>query len=94
MIKRVQRQFASSREGAIDLIKGIIACAFQNITFMLPASLLYFLIADMLGGGIPEGKGVFYTIGCMVCIGMIFLATWFQYNGTYLVTYIEKTKIT
>lgn len=92
MIKRVQRQFASSREGAIDLIKGIIACAFQNITFMLPASLLYFLIADMLGSGIPEGKGVFYTMGCIVCIGMIFLATWFQYNGTYLVTYIESGK--
>lgn len=92
MIKKVQRQFASSRKGAIDLIIGIIACAFQNITFMLPVSLLYFLIADMLGGGIPEGKGVFYAIGCIVCIGLIFISTWFQYNGTYLVTYIESGK--
>ena len=51
MIKLIQRATASSKEGAKGLIKGIIACVFQNIAFMLPAALLYYIVADMLGGG-------------------------------------------
>ena len=44
MIKFIQRATASSKEGAVGLIKGVIACAFQNIVFMLPTGLLYKLV--------------------------------------------------
>ncbi|MDE6863259.1 MAG: ABC transporter ATP-binding protein/permease, partial [Eubacterium sp.] len=33
---------------------------------------------------------VFYAIGCVICIVLIMLSTWFQYNATYLSTYIES----
>lgn len=92
MIKKFQKQYASSRQGAIDLLKGIITCAFQNIAFMLPASLLYILVSDLLNGSIPQAKIIFYIVGCIVCIGIIFLATYFQYNNTFFSTYIESGK--
>lgn len=92
MIRKIQRATAASRQGAIDLVKGTIACAVQNIAFMLPVSLLYFMVSDLLNGGIPDSKAAFYIIGCVVCIAVIFIATWFQYNATYLATYIESGK--
>lgn len=33
MIKLIQRATASSKDGAKGLVKGIIACVFQNIAF-------------------------------------------------------------
>lgn len=89
MIKKLQRRFALSRKGAIDTIKGSLFCALQNISFMLPVSLLYFLVGDLFGGGLRGGKAAVYLIGCVVCAGLILLATWWEYNGTYLATYQE-----
>ena len=43
MIKTLQRRFALSRQGAVDLIKGCIACVVQDISFMLPVGLLFTL---------------------------------------------------
>ena len=41
MIEKIQHATASSPEGAKGLVKGILACAFQNMAFMLPTGLLY-----------------------------------------------------
>lgn len=92
MIKAIQRKTASSEKGAKGLVKGIIACAFQNLAFMLPTSLLYFLVADMLNGGVTGGRITFYVVGCVICFALIFLTTWFQYNNTYFTTYEESGK--
>lgn len=92
MIKLIQRATASSKDGAAGLIKGIIACAFQNIAFMLPAGLLYAIAADLLGGGVPKGKAAFYIIGCIICFALILITTWFQYNNTFFTTYEESGK--
>lgn len=48
MIKYLQRRYALSRKGAVDNIKGILSCALQNISFMLPVGLLYLLVGDLL----------------------------------------------
>lgn len=90
MIQKLQKTFALSRQGAVDLIKGCIACMFQNLSFLFPVGLLYFLVGDLLGGGIPAGKIWFYVLGCFVALGLILLTTWFQYNCTYFATYIES----
>ena len=90
MIQKLQKTFALSRQGAVDLIKGCIACMFQNLSFLFPVGLLYFLVGDLLGGGIPAGKIWFYVLGCLVALGLILLTTWFQYNCTYFATYIES----
>lgn len=92
MIKAIQRKTASSEKGAKGLVKGIIACAFQNLAFMLPTSLLYFLVADMLDGGVTDGRIWFYVGGIAVCFALILLTTWFQYNNTYFTTYEESGK--
>ena len=92
MIKAIQRKTASSEKGAKGLVKGIIACAFQNLAFMLPTSLLFFLVADMLNGGVTGGRIWFYVGGIAVCFALILLTTWFQYNNTYFTTYEESGK--
>lgn len=90
MIEWIQKQTASSQEGAKGLVKGVISCAFQNIAFMLPTSLLYFLVSDMMNGGIGNGRTTFYIVGCIICFALILLTTWFQYNNTYFTTYKES----
>lgn len=92
MIKLIQKATASSREGAVGLIKGIIACAFQNIAFMIPTGLLYFIVADLIGGNVPKDKTAFYIIGCIACFALIFITTRFQYNSTFFTTYEESGK--
>ena len=89
MIEKIQRATASSPQGAQGLVKGVLACALQNIAFMLPTSLLYFLVRDLMAGS-TVGLGAFYACGCIVCFLLILLTTWFQYNGTYFTTYKES----
>ena len=90
MIKILQRRFALSEQGAVDLIKGCIACVAQDISFMIPVGLLYFLVIDMMNGGVSKKHVAFYAVGALVCLCLIFIATWFQYNATYLATYVES----
>ena len=92
MIKWIQKKTASSPEGARGLMRGILACALQNMAFMLPTSLLYFLASDLMEGGIRGGRLAFYIVGCVVCFAAILLTTWFQYNSTYFTTYKESGK--
>ena len=90
MIKTLQRRFALSRQGAVDLIKGCIACVLQDISFMLPVGLLYNFVIDTMNGGVNGSRIAFYGVGVLVCLYLIFVATWFQYNATYLATYVES----
>ena len=90
MIQRLQKRYALSEQGAKDLVKGCLACVLQNLSFMFPVSLLYFLVSDLLNGGIASGKSVFYIIGCAVCIGLILFTTYLQYNATFFATYTES----
>ena len=66
MIKRLQKRYALSQQGAKDLVKGCLACVLQNLSFMFPVGLLYFLVADLMNGGVPSEKLIFYIIGCAV----------------------------
>ena len=89
MIEKIQHATASSPEGAKGLVKGVLACAFQNMAFMLPTGLLYLLVKDLLAGSTSE-RSTFYLLGCVACFALILLTTWFQYNGTYFTTYKES----
>ncbi len=90
MIKTLQRRFALSRQGAIDLIKGCIACVVQDISFMIPVGLLYSFVIDIMNDSLNGSRMIFYGIGAFLCLCLIFVATWFQYNATYLATYVES----
>lgn len=89
MIKKLQHKFALSERGAKDLIQGIIACALQNISFMFPVALLYFFVSDLLNSGIKPEKKWFYILGCIIALALIFAVTYWQYNSTFLATYVE-----
>ena len=90
MIQKLQRRFALSRQGAVDLIKGCLACVLQDISFMFPVGLLYQFVIDFMNGGVSGGRAAFYATGCLVCLAFIFAASYFQYNATYLATYVES----
>ena len=90
MIKKLQKKYALSEQGAKDLIKGCMACVLQNLSFMFPVGLLYNMVDDLLNGGISNGKIPFYVMGCLLCIALILLTTFFQYNATYFATYKES----
>lgn len=89
MIEKLQRRFALSRKGAMDVIKGSLFSALQNISFMLPVSLLYCLVRDMFNDELTSSQIPFYVIGSTVCAVFIVICTAFQYNSTFLATYVE-----
>ena len=51
---------------------------------------MYALVGDLMNGGIPAGRVVFYAVGCGACVGLILLSTYIQYNATYFATYVES----
>lgn len=88
MIEKLMHKYALSKQGAKDLIKGVIACTLQDIAFMLPVMLLYFFVKDLLANSL-KGRAPFYIIGSIVCLIIVSLCTYFQYNSTFLATYVE-----
>ena len=57
---------------------------------MFPVGLLYCMVSDLMNGGVPESRLPFYIVGCILCVGLILLTTYFQYNATYFATYTES----
>ena len=90
MIKRLQKRYALSEQGVKDLVKGCLACVLQNLSFMFPVGLLYFLVADLMNGSVASEKSAYYIIGCAVCLCLILFTTYIQYNATYFATYTES----
>ncbi|MCD7871908.1 MAG: ABC transporter ATP-binding protein/permease [Clostridiales bacterium] len=92
MLKYLQHKYALSKKGATDMVLAIFSCAVQNIIFMFPVSLLYFLVKDLLNGEIKKEKIIFYIAGIFICLILIFLSSYFEYNATYFATYKESGK--
>lgn len=88
MIEKLMHRYALSRRGAKDLIKGVVACTMQDISFMFPVTLLYLFVKDLLANNL-KGKTLFYVIGAVVCLIVVFTITLWQYNSTFLATYVE-----
>ena len=90
MIKYLQRRYALSRKGAVNNIKGILSCALQNISFMLPVGLLYLLVGDLMNGTLTAERIPFYVIGCVAAALLIVACARLEYDNTYLATYVES----
>lgn len=90
MLDKLKHTFALSQQGAKDMVKAFLACILHNISLMVPVVLLYSLVKDLLGGGIPEGKGTFYIVGIVIALGLIFFTYYIQYNATFFATYVES----
>lgn len=90
MLHKIQKKYALSRQGAVDLLKGCVACFFQYVALMLPVGLLYFLVHDMMDANRSGSSNILYIVGCFICVGLILLTTFMQYNATYFATYKES----
>ena len=91
MIRFLMKKYALSRQGAKDLITATIACAVHNFTLMLPVSLLYFLVSDLMGGGVPQGHLWFYLAGMAAGVLLILFSYRWVYGATYYATYKESS---
>ena len=91
MIKAIMKKFALSREGAKGFVWAVVACVVQDISFMIPVSLLYFLVKDFLSGNpIPTSHYYLYGFGAFGALLLIFFTAWWKYNATYFSTYKES----
>ena len=90
MHEKLKHTFALSDKGAKDMVGAFFACILHNLSLMVSVVLLYNLISDLLGGGIPEGKNAFYIAGLVIALGLIMLTCYIQYNATFFATYVES----
>lgn len=91
MKKWLKRRFALSDEGAAAVLTGSIETALLNIACMLPVGLLFLLVKDLLDQKTGEYT-MLYMAGSVICLAAILVIGYFQYNGTYLATYVETGK--
>ncbi len=91
MIKFLMKKYALSRQGAKDLIVATISCVVHNLTLMLPVSLLYFLVSDLMGGGVPQDHLWIYIAGMTAGILFILFSYRWVYGATYYATYKESS---
>lgn len=90
MIRYLMKKFALSRQGAVDFIWAVIACAVSDLSFMFPVSLLYFLVIDFLEGAVETSHAIGYGVGIALSLILIFLTSLWKYNATYFATYKES----
>lgn len=87
--EKLQHKYALSEQGANDMIKAFLTATVSNIVLMFPVGLLYFLVEDYLNDNL-SGRGMFYLIGSILCLLLIAVTTYIQYNCTFLATYVES----
>lgn len=91
MKRWLKRRFALSDEGVVAVIAGSIETALENIACMVPVGLLFLLVKDLLNDTVATHT-FFYIAGSAICLAVILIIAYFQYNGTYLATYVETGK--
>lgn len=87
--EKLQHKYALSEQGAKDMIKAFVSAIFSNIMLMLPVGMLYMLVKNYMENTL-EGKGVLFIVGCIICLLLIGITTYIQYNATFLSTYVES----
>ena len=87
--EKLQHKYALSEQGAKDMIKAFISATFSNIMLMLPVGMLYMLVKNYMEDTL-EGKGILFIVGCIICLLLIGITTYIQYNATFLSTYVES----
>lgn len=90
ILQKLQHKYALSEKGAKDTVSACIACTCSYVVLMMPVGLLYYMVCDLLGGGVSRARTAFYIIGTLICLLLIALTTYIQYNATFLATYIES----
>ncbi len=87
--EKLQHRYALSEKGAQDMIHAFISVTISDIVLMFPVGMLYMLVKYYMAGDL-EGRGGFFAIGCIVCLLLIGITTYIQYNATFMSTYVES----
>lgn len=90
MLEYLMKKYALSRQGAKDLIKATLSCTASDIVLMIPVSLMYLLVSDMLEGGALDGHYMLFVSGIIAVLLLIFLTAYIQYKATFFATYTES----
>ena len=85
-------KFALTEQGAKDFIKTMIMNVLSNIALMVPVWLLYILVDDLLGDGIPTSHYYLFAFGSLGIIVILGLIYYVQYHCSYFLTYKESGK--
>ncbi|SHJ31760.1 ATP-binding cassette, subfamily B [Hespellia stercorisuis DSM 15480] len=88
--ERLQHKYALSKQGASDMMKAFVSVTCSDIVLMFPVGLLYYLIRDFLNNSITGKRIPFYVAGCIICLALIIITTYIQYNATFFATYVES----
>lgn len=86
---KIQHKYALSEQGAKDMIKAFVSVTISDIVLMFPVGMLYSLVKDYMGETL-SGRGAFYLAGSMICLALIAVTTYIQYNATFFATYVES----
>ncbi len=90
IVEKLQHKYALSEKGAKDIIKAFAACTLSNISMMFPVGVLYKFSTDLLEGNNLRDNMTFYIIGTIICLALIALTQYVQYNATFYSTYVES----
>lgn len=90
LLEKIKHKYALSDQGARDLVKAIVAVTISDIVLMFPVGILYLLASDILKGTIARDRIPLYIGGTVAALLLIILTSYFQYNATFLSTYIES----
>ena len=91
IIKTLQHQYALSEQGARDMLKACISCTVSDLVLIMPVGLLYFIVADLLDGGYISGEhSAWYAVLTVICVLLIAVTAYVQYNATFFATYVES----
>lgn len=90
MIEKLKHKYALSEKGAKDMVRAFVAVTLANLALMVPVGLLYVLASCLLDGSLPKEKLPFFIIGIIAALLLIIGTTYFQYNSTFMATYVES----
>lgn len=96
MIEKIQRRFALTRPGAVNLVKACVSCTISYLVIAMSIGILYFFTCDLIGifrTGTGMPKYGIYAVQCAVVVILIFAAHYVQYNMTFFNTYTESARL-
>ncbi|WP_026516232.1 ABC transporter ATP-binding protein [Butyrivibrio sp. MC2021] len=90
MIEKLQHKYALSEQGAKDMVKAFGACTLANLAQMMPVGILFMMTGDLLNGALPRNHVLIFIVGSVICLLLIALTEYLQYNATFFSTYVES----
>ncbi len=81
IILYLQHKFALSHEGAVDMAKACVSVSVTNIVLMMPATVLYLLIKDLLENTLTTDRIPFYVIASIIILVLIVLTNFILVEG-------------